>query len=154
MPKYACALCGEEFLSYNPTPVYCSRKCKDVANRADIDEGKAIKLYLSGMTQTEVAETLNTTQKVIFAVLKRNGVKSRIAAKRNQFAENNHMWKGPDASYEAFHTRVEKRRGKPKKCSVCGTGDKKKWYDWANLTGDYSNPMDYARMCRLCHRTL
>ena len=25
-------------------------------------------------------------------------------------------------------------------------------YDWANLTGDYADVSDFARMCRSCHR--
>jgi hypothetical protein len=25
-------------------------------------------------------------------------------------------------------------------------------YDWANVSGDYDNPMDYRRLCRKCHR--
>lgn len=36
-------------------------------------------------------------------------------------------------------------------CDVCGTEDKSKSYDWANLTGDYDNPQDFKRMCRSCH---
>ena len=43
-------------------------------------------------------------------------------------------------------------KGKPKKCEVCGTTDKKKNYDWANLTGKFNDPEDYKRMCRSCHR--
>lgn len=152
MPKYNCKACGSVFVSYNQRPTYCSRKCKDTSNRADIDENTATNMYQSGMSQVEVAAVLGTTQKVIFNTLKRNGIKSRVAAKRNQFAENNHMWKGGNATYEAFHARVENRRGRPKKCSICGASDKNKWYDWANLTGDYPNPLDYARMCRSCHR--
>ena len=91
---YTCQGCGEIFKSYNPNPKFCSRACKDTCQIADIDTRKAISMYLSGMTQQEVAEALGVTQKVIHTMLKREGIKTRKAAKRNQTGESNHMWKG------------------------------------------------------------
>ena len=43
-----------------------------------------VKLYESGMTQVEIAEELNTTQKVIWHRLNEANYKCRIAKKRNQ----------------------------------------------------------------------
>lgn len=79
---------------------------------------------------------------------------ARVAAKRNQFGTNNSSWKGKSALYGSFHQRVKYARGKAKDygCAICGTRDKNKSYDWANLTGDYNNVMDYSPMCRSCHR--
>lgn len=57
-----------------------------------------------------------------------------------------------DAAYLRAHRAVDKARGKPKECSVCGATDPEKVYEWANLTGNYDDVSDYARMCRKCHR--
>ena len=119
VPKYNCKACGNAFISCNPKPTYCSRKCKDVSNRANIDEGMAINMYLSGMSQVEVAATLGTTQKVIFNTLKRNGIKARVAAKRNQYKENNHMWKGGRIVDESGYVLV-KKDGHSRACLVGG----------------------------------
>lgn len=61
-------------------------------------------------------------------------------------------WKGDNAKYVALHNRVEREKGKPKFCEVCKTDSNRKKYHWANLTGDYTNIMDYKRMCCKCHR--
>ncbi|TGD82852.1 hypothetical protein [Hymenobacter wooponensis] len=105
-----------------------------------------------GLSQKEVGEALGVSQKVVFAWLKKLEIPARVAAKRNQRGEANHMWKAGDASYTAFHHRVESLRGKPMRCEVCGTEDESANYDWANLTGNYQDPQDYKRMCRSCHR--
>jgi hypothetical protein len=61
-------------------------------------------------------------------------------------------WIGDSATYGAFHKRVKAARGAPSACEQCGTSDPSKTYDWANLTGNYQDVNDYARMCRSCHR--
>lgn len=112
---------------------------------------EAKKLYESGASQKEVAQVLNTTQKVIWRVFKENNYKCRIARKRNQLRENNDSWKGNKAGYSAFHRRMEAIKGKPQKCELCGTEDKSKTYDWACMSGKYEDPSDYKRLCRSCH---
>lgn len=107
--------------------------------------------YVVGMTQAEVANSLGLTQKVVWNVMRRHGISARIAAKRDQCGANNTAWKGDEASYQAFHLRVESARGKPQCCKVCGATDAGKSYDWANLTGKYADVNDYVRMCRSCH---
>jgi len=37
------------------------------------------------------------------------------------------------------------------KCEECGTADPRRSYDWANLTGNFADVMDYRRLCRSCH---
>lgn len=56
-----------------------------------------------------------------------------------------------EVSYFALHARVRVARGKPQHCEECGTTDPEKAYDWANLTGNYEDINDYARLCRSCH---
>lgn len=151
---YTCAVCSKQFRSYNVAPKYCSLDCKAKAQSADVDPAVVEHLYhWCDMTQDEIAAQLHTTQKVIYSVMRRNGIATRKAAKRNQWGENNHMWKGDKASYKAFHLRLTKRFGQPKRCEVCGTTDPSKSYDWANVNGRYEDETDYVRMCRSCHHT-
>jgi hypothetical protein len=82
--------------------------------------------------------------------MRRHGIASRAAAKRDQFGTKNHQWKGESASKVAFHRRLYARFGKPSQCSVCGTKTAKA-FDYANLTGKYHRLDDYAPMCRSCH---
>ena len=132
------------------TPEWRQAVSDRLSTRLPLDELRD--LYNSGMTQDELAEHYGVRQKVIWAFMRRNNILSRVAAKRNQWAENNHMWKGESASYKAMHQRLTKRFGQPKRCEICGTIDRRKSYDWANLTGDFGNTDDYRRMCRSCHR--
>lgn len=116
-----------------------------------LPKAEVVSLYQSGVTQTELAEYFGVTQKVIWGFMQRHGIKSRKAAKRNQWGSRNHMWKGDDASYKAMHQRLTKRFGQPQRCEVCGTTDKRRRYDWASLSGQYQDMGDYRRMCRSCH---
>lgn len=118
-----------------------------------INVQKIIRLYESGMTQTEVAKEMGTTQKVIHNRLKKAGYKCRVAAKRNQSGPANHMWKGDRATYKAFHYRVTNARGRPSQCAMCDTTVAGK-YEWANITGKYERLTDYIRLCVRCHRRL
>lgn len=49
---------------------------------------------------------------------------------------------------QASHYRLYQARGKARRC-VWGCTARR--YEWANLTGDYENPGDYAEMCTSCH---
>lgn len=109
-------------------------------------------LYLDGLTQCEVAARLSCSQKVVFSILKRNGFRCRKAAKRNQRGPKNSTWKGDNAKKEALHKRLYTLFGAPRKCKVCGVAGGPLTYEWANLTGKYTDPNDYKRMCRSCHR--
>jgi hypothetical protein len=110
-----------------------------------------VKLYESGMTQSEVATRLGVTQKMVWRAMRTHGVQARVAAKRDQRGSKNDSWKKGSVTYAALHYRVMAVRGKPKKCQRCGTDNPRKTYDWANLTGNYDDPNDYERMCRSCH---
>lgn len=104
------------------------------------------------MTKQEVAAHLGLTIKVIETAMVKLAIPRRKAMKRSQGGASNSAWKGNAAGYKAMHARVERARGKPKRCEVCGTTRGGVVYDWANLSGDYNNPQDYQRMCRFCHR--
>lgn len=109
-------------------------------------------LYEGGATQHEIAAELGITQKVVWRLMRRHGITARVAAKRDQRGEKNHMWKGDEAGYKAFHYRMTTLRGQPKKCEECGTDDPSLGYEWASISGRFSDPNDYRRLCRSCHK--
>ncbi len=108
-------------------------------------------LYAQGLTQSEIAVMVGTSQKVVWRLMVRHSITARVAGKRDQRGPKNSSWKGDQASYSALHLRVTAARGAEKRCDVCGTSDPKRQYDWANLTGNYADIWDYKRMCRSCH---
>jgi hypothetical protein len=110
------------------------------------------RLYGQGLTQGEVATELGMTQKVVYNVMRRHGIRARVAAKRDQRGSKNSTWNGSKVTYAAFHKRVEVARGRPAKCERCGAEGPGRSYDWANLTGAYDDVHDFERMCRSCHR--
>ncbi|MEX2462058.1 MAG: HNH endonuclease signature motif containing protein [Paenibacillaceae bacterium] len=70
------------------------RKQSSEMQSTKLDLNNVTTMYESGMTQDEIASSLNVTQKVIYNFMKRNGIETRVAAKRDQTGENNHMWNG------------------------------------------------------------
>ena len=109
----------------------------------------AVNLYREGKTVREVQQRLPHGYKAQ-RILERHTAARRAAAKRDQRGPANHMWKGDDAGYQALHLRVHAARGTPSLCSRCGTAEGK--FEWANLTGNYEDINDFARMCLSCHR--
>lgn len=109
-------------------------------------------LYEAGMSQDEVAAALDTSQKVIFRLMRKHGIPRRAQVPRDQRGEKGHGYNPESTNYTTLHNRVEAARGRPSECSACGTTDPLKRYDWANLTGNYRDVNDFARMCRSCHR--
>ena len=111
------------------------------------------RLYAGGLSQSEVAAALRTTQRVVHRLMVRHGLPRRPQIKRNQSGERNPQWKGGAAKYAALHLRVANLRGKPSLCEHCGTTESPA-FDWANLTGRFDDPNDYVRLCRSCHHRM
>lgn len=150
--RAVCAQCGADFVSYNKSPRYCSRACKDRALTVPIDIEALCTMYASGKTQAEIAAHMGVSQKVVWGAMQRNGLTARVAAKRNQWGKNNHLWKGAEATNSPLHNRLYTRFGKATHCSRCGRSDPSIRYEYANLTGQYESIDDYAPMCVACHR--
>jgi hypothetical protein len=128
------------------------RSRQSESKRTKIDDHWLEELYAEGYTQQECADKMGVSRKVIYNAMKRIGIKSRVPKKRNQWGDMNHSWKGVKANITNKHRRIYRAFGQPSKCDVCGTTESSKTYDWANLTGNYDDPLDYKRMCRSCHR--
>lgn len=103
------------------------------------------------LSQVEIGAKFNTSQKVVFRWFKVLGIKSRKPYIRNQRGDKNGNWGGTNVTYSALHIRVEKDRGKPSYCEMCGTNELSIRYEWA-CTGDYYDTNSYMRMCAKCHR--
>lgn len=108
-------------------------------------------LYEAGHTQDEIAEKLDVSQYKAWYFMRKHGMTARVAAKRDQAGDRNHVWTGDEASYLAAHKRVYRTRGKPQLCEHCGTDDDR-MYHWANVSGHYTDVTDYVRLCVPCHR--
>jgi hypothetical protein len=77
------------------------------------------------------------------------GVSSGMLGKTGENCPN---WKGDSAGKHAIHRWVEKNKGRPKKCGICGI-EGNKIYDWANKDHRYRRVLDdYIRLCRACHQ--
>jgi len=122
------------------TPAW--RQAASARERTAINDEKLRELYTNGATQLECTQALGVSRKVIENALKRLGIASHRAVKRDQWGPKNVGWKGKEAGIGNKHRRLYR---------VCGSTDPERAYDWANLTGDYDNPTDFKRMCRSCH---
>lgn len=107
--------------------------------------------YQEGLTVKEINAIAPKGYKVQ-NVLQRHLPERRSAIKRNQFGAANSSWRGDEAGYQALHLRVDSARGKPMRCDWCEDTNGSR-YEWANLTGDYTNVWDFVRLCVSCHRT-
>lgn len=56
-----------------------------------------------------------------------------------------------DLSYLGKHARVRTLRGKPNKCENIYCLDKSKKYEWASISGQYTDIDDFVMLCRSCH---
>jgi len=133
--KHECRNCGTIFLNYlSNHRKYCSQKCRN-QDWSKILKDNHPRYWLGKHRSKETKEKI-----------RKNGNFS----KRGSLHPS---WKGDNIkSYSALHVRVRKQRGEPRFCEICNTTNTRKKYEWANLTGDFINVMDYKRMCILCHR--
>jgi hypothetical protein len=106
--------------------------------------------YNDGLTVAEI-RVLAPKGYRVQTILERYLPERRSSAKRNQRGEANHMWKGDNAGYKALHLRVDSIRGKPMRCEWCNSENNNR-YEWANLTGVYTDVYDFVRLCINCHR--
>lgn len=160
-----CLHCGREWQTRKSSARTCSPLCR--ARLRELERGptkgasprdypadivaEVRRLYESGMTRAEVQNVIGPGFKVE-NIMRRYGIQMRPAIPRDQTGPRNATWKGDAAGYQALHLRVEAARGKPSHCERCGLADPATRYEWANLTGNYSDISDYERMCVTCHR--
>lgn len=90
------------------------RRCKnpewikqqhDRGTKLDMEKFKEL-YYVQNMTQTEVANELGVSQRVVFKFMRRNNLPARKAAKRYQTGELNSAWKGGKRISEQGYVEV------------------------------------------------
>lgn len=160
-----CVWCSEPWQTRSLTARTCSPKCRaqlrerehgptkgaQLRDYSDDVVAEVRRLYEAGMTRAEVQQAIGPGVKVE-NVMRRYGITPRPAVPRDQSGERNGAWRGDAATYTALHLRVQVALGKPSHCTQCDTTDPANRYEWANLTGTYTDVNDYARMCVSCHR--
>jgi hypothetical protein len=113
------------------------------------------RLYVDeGLTQRQVAAKIGIGRMVVRRILTRNDIpmRSTYDYPDRLRGSNNGRWRTDNLRYDTLHARVYSVRGRPIGCTKCSQNDPDRRYEWANLTGDYENVQDYARMCVPCHR--
>ena len=73
-------------------------------------------LYAQGFTQREIGERYGVSQKSVWRFMKNNGIKARVAYKRDQRGEKNDYWRGGCVRSEGYIFRVALGHPKAKKC--------------------------------------
>ena len=105
--------------------VSAKRRCADPewlktqhARATQLPYERVCELYNAGHTQQEIAEELGTTQKVVWRFMKNNGIKARVAYKRDQKGEKNDYWRGGRVESKGYilcvshgHPRARKQGG-------------------------------------------
>lgn len=107
-------------------------------------------LYEGGLSQQQIAARLGLSRDAVRAVMAVGRVTTRPDASGTGTLNVN--WKGADAGYRALHSRLERARGRARRCACCDSTEPGRLYEWANLTGSYGLLSDYVPMCRNCHR--
>ena len=69
------------------------RKFQSDLKATPLDTNAVKEMYDSGMTQTEIAKVLGTSQKVIWRHMKNHKMAARTAYKRDQYEEKNSYWR-------------------------------------------------------------
>ena len=113
---------------------------------------KISELYVGGLGLGQVSTAAGVSIGTVRRVLDRTEI-PRHPVGCSRWGDEHPLWRGDQASYLAFHKRVERARGKPQHCKRCGMSDPDRKYQWANLTGNYADIWDYERMCVPCHVT-
>jgi len=117
-------------------------------NTKNVNDALIIEQYLAGSTLRDVATHNGICTYTIAKHLRENGIDRR---KPGTCGVKNQNWRGDLVGFIAIHARVNRARGKPRKCEHCGTETAKR-YAWANK--DHRNYLDvdnYIRLCYSCH---
>lgn len=106
-----------------------------------------------GMSVRSIAKLLGVSQTPVDRAMKEYGIE-RKPRKPVLIGSNNPQWRGDRAGYKALHLRVASERGQPMYCTICKCSGPEYKYEWANMSGDYTDINSYKRLCVSCHRIL
>lgn len=152
MKTITCIVCGTEKSSwpYRKGHKFCSQACHYKHKKGTPATPKQLEALKKGHGWNK-----GLTGKLSHQHGRRWTLKKDAWNKGKKFpektGENNPNWKGDEAGYDALHRWVERKLGKPNKCSHCEKTNCV--LDWANIDHTYKrNTEDWLRLCRPCHR--
>lgn len=143
-PIVKCRECGKDLKLARVLrlPQFCNRECRYASTEMRrISVMECRKLADSGLTRNQLALHFGVTKAVMKNFVSKHGLPVRSAHPSERWIRT--------TNYRSLHTRVAMVRGQPNKCEKCG-GERSR-YEWANLTGNYGDVMDYKRLCKKCH---
>ncbi len=165
---HICKYCSNEFREYASNKrMFCSRLCYTqylhiypnrpmLGKKHSLETKKLIGIAFKGKSIKEETKLKIRNNNAKYWLGKKRDIETitKISKKlKGRFTGNESpVWKGNNISYGQSHKRVYLARGKANLCEVCGLDDKKRKYDWANLTGNYTDVCDYKMMCKSCHK--
>lgn len=112
------------------------------------------RLYNYHLSFREIGELFNTGASTIHNLFIKYKLETRRVGWNPPRLERSPIWKGDDVTYAGAHKRLPIILGSPSKCEMCGTTSNLNRYEWANLSGKFTDPADYKRVCKKCHRTI
>lgn len=123
--KHICLVCNKEFLAWrNLDRKVCSVECQHINQR---NKKPALGYHHTNKARENIGKA--------------------------QRDEKNKNWKGDNTSYNAFHSWVKRRKGKPLMCIDCGITNKQKRLHWSNRDHKYKRDTnDYDARCPSCHK--
>jgi hypothetical protein len=122
-----CEACGSSFLYYasEQSGKYCSRKCSS-------------KVLVKNLGTRMLGKHWTPEQRAKFH--------------EANSGKNHYRWGGDNVNYKALHLWVERNKGKPTRCEICGTTDPLATYEWANKSHEYHRDLsDFFGLCKPCH---
>ena len=135
----------------------CCRSCgnkKQIENKGRIKRGDKLSLGFKHSEETKMKQSLLRKGKRVSIATE--FIKGMIPWNKGiayMQDENHPNWKGDQVGYNAIHTWIQRKLGKPTMCEKCGkdglSGHK---IHWANISGEYKrNFNDWKRLCSTCH---
>ena len=105
-------------------------------------------MYLTcGMSEKEIGLWFGVGQAAVKVKLNNVGIPRRMF--QYPKGAQAHGWRGDNCTYEGFHERLHRRKGKPDICSQCGSD---RFVEWHSKARAYDDLDGYVALCRKCHK--
>lgn len=155
-----CELCGKSF--YVPKNrvesgknKYCSRKCYEVSRLGRPMHPNTKKALLKVIPWNKGLKASEDERVMKNITAAHEGYRKKKPIPWNKgllFGKSNWIRLNGTHQYRNLHKRIQRRFGKPEKCSECGI---KKNAVWANISGEYREEReDWKSLCQGCHMKL
>lgn len=111
---------------------------------------RVAELYGTPLSMKETASRAGIGMPTLQRLMAAHQIRARGPGQRIKplTCDRNGNWAGDQIGYGGAHLRVRRVMGS---ADYCMFGCSARRYVWANLTGQYHDPGDYAAMCGSCH---